>query len=113
MTKTFKYLVIASFFAALLSSTAMAQGSAPSGPAAVIQIKDFDFKPMDVSIAAGGSVSWKNLDGEPHTVTGVDGAFRSGALDQNESFTFRFDKPGVYQYLCSIHPKMRGTVTVK
>jgi plastocyanin len=80
---------------------------------ALIQIKDFDFKPMNVTISAGGSVTWKNLDGEPHTVTSTDGLFRSGAIDQGESFAFKFDKPGVYNYLCSIHPKMRATVTVQ
>jgi plastocyanin len=85
----------------------------PDGKDAVITIRNFDFTPMNVTIAAGGSVTWKNQDGEPHTVTSTDGLFRSGAIDQDESFTFRFDKPGVYAYLCSIHPKMRATVTVQ
>ncbi|HSZ74586.1 MAG TPA: cupredoxin family copper-binding protein [Rhizomicrobium sp.] len=78
----------------------------------VVQIKNFDFSPMDITIKAGSSVTWKNLDGEPHTVTSVDGLFRSGAIDQDETFTFKFDKPGVYKYLCSIHPRMRATITV-
>jgi len=51
--------------------------------------------------------------GEPHTVTSVDGLFRSGALDENYSFSFKFEKPGVYKYTCSIHPRMMATVTVK
>lgn len=78
-----------------------------------VVIKDFDYAPMDVTIPAGGSVTWTNRDGEPHTVTALDGTFRSGALDQDQSFTFTFAKPGTYAYLCSIHPKMRATVTVK
>jgi plastocyanin len=78
-----------------------------------VLIKDFDFAPMDVTIPTGGSVTWTNRDGEPHTVTSVDGQFRSGALDQDQSFTFTFAKPGTYAYLCSIHPKMRATVTVR
>ncbi|HUJ47543.1 MAG TPA: cupredoxin family copper-binding protein [Rhizomicrobium sp.] len=80
---------------------------------ATVTIKNFDFNPMNVTITAGSSVTWKNDDGEPHTVTSVDGAFRSGALDTNQSFTFKFYKTGTYKYLCSIHPKMVGTVTVK
>jgi len=80
---------------------------------ATVVIKNFDFSPMNVTITAGSSVTWKNDDGEPHTVTSVDGAFRSGALDTGQSFTFRFDKAGNYKYLCSIHPKMTATVTVK
>ena len=47
------------------------------------------------------------------TVTSTDGLFRSGALDQGESFTFKFDKPGIYKYLCSIHPKMTAEIIVK
>ena len=87
---------------------------AQEAPKAVtVTIKDFDFAPMDVTIAAGGSVTWTNRDGEPHTVVSLDGTFRSHALDQDDSFTFTFAKPGTYAYLCSIHPKMRATVTVR
>jgi len=77
-----------------------------------VTIKNFSFA-MDVTVTPGSTVTWKNLDGEPHTVTSADGLFRSPALDQNDSFSFKFDKPGVYKYICSIHPKMRATVTVK
>jgi plastocyanin len=78
-----------------------------------IVMKNFDFSPMSLTIKAGSSVTWKNLDGEPHTVTSLDGLFRSGALDQNDSFTFKFDKPGTYKYLCSIHPRMKAAIIVK
>ena len=79
----------------------------------LVNIKNFDFNPMNVTISVGGRVTWKNLDGEPHTVTALDGSFRSGGLDQNDSFTFKFTKAGVYKYLCTIHPQMVATVTVK
>ena len=78
-----------------------------------ISMKNFDFSPMSLTVKAGTTVSWKNLDEEPHTVTSDSGLFRSGALDQNETFTFRFDKPGTYKYLCSIHPQMVATITVQ
>jgi plastocyanin len=78
-----------------------------------INIKNYDFMPMTVTVPVGGTVTWKNLDGEPHTVTSTDGAFRSQALDEDDTYTFKFTKPGVYQYICTIHPKMRATVTVK
>ena len=90
-----------------------AGGTALAQSGAMVVMKNFDFSPMAVTVPAGASVTWKNLDGEPHTVTSVDGLFRSGALDQGESFTFRFSKPGVYRYLCSIHPKMTASVTVR
>ncbi len=81
--------------------------------AATIVIKNFDFAPMTLTIPAGTSVTWKNLDEEPHTVTSIDGAFKSGAIDGDESYTFKFDKPGAYKYVCSIHPKMRAVIIVK
>jgi plastocyanin len=97
-----------------LALSALAAGDAPSADHdAVVIMKNFDFQPMEIAIPAGASVTWRNLDGEPHTVTSTDGAFRSGALDQNDTYTFRFAKPGVYRYVCSIHPKMTARVIVR
>src|SRR5579872_4544338 len=76
-------------------------------------IKNFNFQPPTITVPVGGSVTWTNHDGEPHTVTSTDGSFRSEALDEDDTYTFRFTRPGVYQYICTIHPKMRATVTVK
>ena len=80
---------------------------------AMIVMKNFDFSPMDVTVTAGSTVTWKNMDGEPHTVVSADGLFRSPALDQDDTYSFKFEIPGVYKYICSIHPKMRATITVK
>jgi len=78
-----------------------------------VNIKNFDYSPMELNIAPGTTVVWKNLDGEPHTIASVDGMFRSPALDQNDSYSFTFNRPGVFKYICSIHPKMKATITVK
>src|SRR5882724_3414950 len=90
----------------------LAGQSAANAADTLVTIKNFDFA-MDVNVAPGSTVTWKNLDGEPHTVTSTDGLFRSGALDQNDSFTFKFAKPGTYKYVCSIHPKMQAAIIVK
>jgi plastocyanin len=73
----------------------------------------FMFSPMALTVTAGTTVTWKNLDGEPHTVTSLDGLFRSGALDENDSYKFKFVKPGTYKYVCSIHPRMLASIVVK
>ena len=78
-----------------------------------IVMSNFAFSPMAITVPAGTTVSWTNKDGEPHTVTSLEGLFRSGALDTGDSFKFKFVKAGVYKYVCSIHPRMTGTVTVK
>jgi plastocyanin len=80
---------------------------------ATVKIKSFMFMPMSVKITAGSTVTWKNLDEEPHTVTSDIGLFRSGGIDGGGSFAFKFAKPGTYKYNCSIHPQMVGTITVK
>ena len=78
-----------------------------------IVLKNFHFAPMWLTVRAGTTVSWENLDGQSHTVVSMDGLFRSGGLDQNDVFTFTFDTPGTYRFLCSIHPQMMGTIVVK
>jgi len=108
-TRALAAVALAGLAAAALAGAALAAKSSD----AVVTIKNFDFQPMAVTVPVGALVTWKNLDGEPHTVTGLDGAFRSAALDENDSFSFRFAKAGVYKYVCTIHPRMTGTVTVK
>ena len=100
---TMHALLFAAVFAPL---PAMAGGG-------TVTMKNFDFTPMAMTVATGDTVTWTNADGEPHTVVSVDGLFRSAALDQNDSFKFTFTKTGTFKYVCSIHPKMVGTVTVK
>lgn len=78
-----------------------------------VTIKNFDFSPMALTVPVGTTVVWKNLDGEPHTVVSLDGLFRSPALDQGDSYSFTFTKAGTFKYLCTIHPRMMATVTVK
>jgi plastocyanin len=81
--------------------------------ATTISIKEFMFAPTAMTVGVGTTVKWKNLDGEIHTIRSVDTTFASGALDQGDSFAFKFDKPGTYRYVCSIHPQMVGTIVVK
>jgi len=93
--------------------------AAPPQPAAFpavqaeVTIRDFSFSPASLTVPVGATVRWKNLDGEPHTIRSAAELFRSGPLDQDDGFSFRFDKPGTYRYVCSIHPQMSGTVIVK
>ena len=92
--------------------------AAPAATAApdsstIVMAKDFMFGPTSITVSAGSTVTWTNKDDEPHTVVSDSGLFRSAALDTNESFSFRFDKPGTYRYACSIHPRMVGTIVVR
>jgi plastocyanin len=98
---------------ALLWTAAGAAGPARAADPTQIEVKDFMFAPTTLTVSAGTQVTWMNKDDEPHTVVSDTGVFRSGAMDTNESFSFKFDKPGTYHFTCSIHPRMVGTVVVK
>jgi plastocyanin len=84
----------------------------PAAPAS-ITVKNFMFSPVPLTVPAGTTVTWTNLDEEPHTAVSDTGLFRSGAMDTYESFSFKFDKPGIYHFACSIHPGMVGTIIVQ
>jgi plastocyanin len=104
--KTFSLPLMAAAMAAIW---AVSEAAAPNN----IEVKDFMFMPTTLTVSAGAQVSWVNKDDEPHTVVSDTGLFRSGALDTDESFSFKFDKPGTYHFTCSIHPRMVGTIIVK
>jgi plastocyanin len=78
-----------------------------------VQISMFAFAPRVLSIAPGTTVTWTNVDEEPHTVTAVGGAFHSTALDTHDKYSFIFSKVGDYAYFCRLHPQMTGRVVVR
>ncbi len=82
--------------------------------------KDKSFDPNPININVGDSVSWINNDNGIHTVTSgsdegpsIGQEFDSGTVGSGQSFTHKFEKPGTYDYFCSIHPSMVGKVIVK
>jgi plastocyanin len=104
----------ASFFAiAAFLVVLLACGPLWAATAGQVLIKDFMFAPATLTVKAGTTVTWANKDEEPHTVFSDTGLFRSGAIDTGEVFSFKFDKPGTYHFLCTIHPRMVGTIVVE
>ncbi|KAA0022759.1 cupredoxin domain-containing protein [Antrihabitans cavernicola] len=86
-----------------------------SGDVAV-KVKGMAFTPATITVTAGTKVTWTFDDGGiPHTVTGLKDAamgINSPILKEGD-YSYTFDKPGTYNYICSIHPDMKGTVTVR
>ncbi len=76
-----------------------------------VTIQNFAFNPESVTISSGDTVKWTNMDSTTHTITGTD--FSSGNLNKGDSYENTFTKAGSYDYHCSIHPSMKGTVIVK
>ncbi len=101
---------------AVLVAGAVWTGCGSDGGAAV-EVKGFRFQPADVSVASGETVEWTQTDNTIHTVTSgepgsPDGEFDHRDFGQGETFSHVFAKAGTYEYFCSIHDSMTGTVTV-
>ena len=96
-----------------LAQHAPQTAAASAGPAATVVIKDFLFSPKTVTINVGESVKWDNKGKaeEGHTATGDN--FDSGVLKEGESYTHKFSKAGTFDYICTLHSNMKGTVVVR
>jgi len=93
--------------------TVCGASTADPADATTIAVKDYTFTPTPLTIKVGSTVTWTNKDDEPHNATSDTGLFKSGGMDTNDSFSFKFDKPGTYHYTCTIHPRMVGTIIVQ
>ncbi len=104
---------VSSSAAASSEASAPASASAAAAGPVEVAIQDFKFEPAEVQVAAGQTVSWTNEDGEPHTVRSEDGSI-SSAFISGQPFTWTAEgEPGTeIPYICSIHPTMKGTVTI-
>jgi len=94
--------------------TGITLGTALAGAGtAEVRIDTFSFTPQRVAVKAGTLVTWTNQDDIPHTVISTTKEFRSKALDTDDKFSFMFATPGSYDYFCSLHPHMTGTIVVE
>jgi plastocyanin len=75
-----------------------------------IIIKSFIFNPGTLTVKKGTKVSWINQDAMAHKIQA--GNFMSSDLNKGDKFTFTFDTQGEYNYICSIHPSMKGKIVV-
>ncbi|CAN5722554.1 hypothetical protein BH23CHL7_BH23CHL7_08880 [soil metagenome] len=93
-------------------------GTSPEPPGSpglletAIDIIDFAYQPDTEQVSAGGQVVWTNAGNAPHTVTFDDGTVDSGNISAGGTFEHTFNAAGAFQYHCTIHPQMVGTVTV-
>lgn len=91
------------------ATTPDAEGTAAT---AEITISGFAFSGAD-SVRVGDTIVITNQDGVAHTWTEVDRSFDSGTLGTDGTFEHTFEEAGVFDYFCSIHPEMTGTITVE
>lgn len=81
---------------------------APQEPGVVI-VDDNVFKPRTISVGVGDTVTWRFEGRSAHNVSGE--AFASELMKEGE-FEHTFDEAGEFDYVCTVHPGMNGTVDV-
>lgn len=78
-----------------------------------VAIKDMAFSPTNISVKKGTKVTWTNNDSMGHSVISEnDGGPHSSVLSKGQSYSFTFDAAGTFNYICGVHPSMKGKVTV-
>jgi plastocyanin len=94
-------------------TTPAASGSTVSIPQGAQTMGAAGFNPNPITVAVGTTVTWNNNDTTAHTVTSNTGAFDSGPLGGGRTFSFTFQTAGTYQYHCTFHAGMVGSVVVQ
>jgi len=113
MKKLLPVTVLCILIAALLISAGCGKKTKTTTPRTTenaVKIANFTFSPDTVTVTAGMEITWTNEDSTVHTVTGID--FDSGEIKPGQSYKHTFSSPGTYDYVCSIHPSMKGKVIV-
>ena len=79
-----------------------------------VDIKGLTFKPSIIKIARGTKVTWTQSDSISHTVTSTipGNVLNSPVLSNGQTYSYTFNDDGTFEYICSIHPSMKGTVIV-
>ncbi|MER7204684.1 cupredoxin family copper-binding protein [Streptomyces sp. CB01635] len=104
------------------SASASVSAPAPASPSSSesgkgevkVTIKNFAFHPATFEVSPGTKITVTNEDSATHTLTADDKSFDTGDLAQGKSATITApSKPGSYSYVCTIHPNMKGTLTVR
>lgn len=70
------------------------------------------FEPAALTVTLGDTIEWVNRDFFPHTAT-AGGVFDSAIILAGKSWTYTPQKKGEIEYVCTLHPTMTGTLTVK
>ena len=105
--------------AALVASGLILAGTVPSlaqgvdDDQSMVPMAGNQFAKSQVVVPVGTTLTWVNLDGETHDVLSLDSAdLLSPPIDPGQSWSYTFQAPGTYQYLCDLHANMVAVVTV-
>lgn len=108
-----RYMVLTLLLFSLFSITYSCKKSSDIPVANEVFIQGMAFSPSTITVTAGTTITWINKDAITHNVTSnTAGLFSSGPITTNGTFPHLFSTAGTFQYKCTIHPAMTGTVIV-
>ncbi len=104
-------LAVAATVAALLI------GSTPlvAAGGVTVEVRTMSYEPSAVTVVRGTAITWSNSASPSRVhdvVSSIEGLFDSGRFGRGESWSRRFDAAGTFNYICSIHDEMLGSVEV-
>jgi plastocyanin len=77
-----------------------------------VTIEGVAYQPKVLVVNRGDTVVWVNKDPFPHTVTAA-AAFDSHDIPAGATWKYVARKAGSFQYICTLHPNMQGTLRVQ
>jgi plastocyanin len=109
--KPFIATAVISILCALHAQSGIAASAVPATHTVIVA--GMKFEPESLTVKRGDKVVWVNRDFFPHTATAVDRSFDSGEIGTNAAWTYVANKAGTFSYVCTLHPAMKATLTVK
>lgn len=107
MVSEMRYITLLLAVTVLLGLTTLNALAATS----TVDMKNNMFTPQEINIKAGDTVTWTNQDPAKHDVNFGD--FKSPLLSKGETYFHTFETAGTYDYVCDVHPFMKGRVVVQ
>ena len=74
----------------------------------IVEITGFEFKPANLKVRAGDTVTWINRDIAPHTATAENESWDTGQIDRGQQNSVVIDRNTSQAYFCRFHPAMKG-----
>lgn len=95
--------------------TQVAAGSSETAAANAVTVRmsGMRFEPASITVTPGTRVTWVQGDRMPHVISGTASGMRSNTLYAGQEYSYIFQEPGSYDYVCDLHPSMQGRIVVE
>jgi len=85
----------------------------PAAESVTVRINGMRFEPANLTVKPGTTVTWVQDSTMPHSISGKAGGLRSNTLNRGQQFSHTFDQAGRFDYMCGLHPSMKGSILVE